>query len=155
MQIRVMLAADTPASVSWRCVPSPGSSSTTSSSQRSTAPWWARSRVGTCEEVPSTTNSRLLMAPARYRTRLQWLMSVEDAGIWKPARGAYAHGCDRVGVDAADAMLVAVHPWDVDGASRAGLATCWIDRTGTPYPSYFRAPDLTATGLDDLARQLA
>ncbi|GAA2154564.1 haloacid dehalogenase type II [Nocardioides koreensis] len=99
--------------------------------------------------------ARSLLDRAGLAGHFEETMSVEDAGIWKPARGAYAHGCDRVSVDAADAMLVAVHPWDVDGASRAGLRTCWIDRTGAPYPSYFRAPDLTATGLDDLARQLA
>ena len=81
-------------------------------------------------------------------------MSVEDAGIWKPAPGAYAHACEVLDVVPADAMLVAVHPWDVDGAVRAGLGTCWIDRSGAAYPSYFRAPDLVATGLDDLARQL-
>lgn len=51
-------------------------------------------------------------------------------------------------------MLVAVHPWDVDGAARAGLRSCWIDRTGAPYPLRFRRPDLVADGLDDLARRL-
>ncbi len=99
--------------------------------------------------------ARALLERSGLDGQLEELMSVEDAGIWKPARGAYAHACDRLGVAAADAMLVAVHPWDVDGASRAGLATCWVDRSGVPYPSYFRAPDLVATGLDDLARQLA
>ncbi len=58
-------------------------------------------------------------------------------------------------VDPGDAMLVAVHPWDVAGAARAGLASCWIDRSGATYPSCFRRPDLVATGLDDLDRQLA
>ena len=32
-------------------------------------------------------------------------------------------------------MLVAVHPWDIDGASRAGLVTAWLNRSGGPYPS--------------------
>lgn len=40
-----------------------------------------------------------------------------------------------------DAMLVAVHPWDVDGAARAGMRTAWLDRRGTAYPSYFTAPN--------------
>ena len=53
-----------------------------------------------------------------------------------------------------DAMLVAVHPWDIDGAARAGLATAWIDRTGAPYPEYFTAPDLAACSLVELADQL-
>ena len=82
------------------------------------------------------------------------LLSVEQAGTWKPAAGAYAYALEQCGVDAMDAMLVAVHPWDIDGAARAGLATAWIDRTGGPYPEYFRAPDLTARSLVELADQL-
>jgi 2-haloacid dehalogenase len=51
-------------------------------------------------------------------------------------------------------MLVAVHPWDLDGAARAGLRTGWIDRAEAPYPGTFTAPEIRATDLVDLARQL-
>ena len=53
-----------------------------------------------------------------------------------------------------EAMLVAIHPWDIDGAARAGLGTAWINRTGSPYPGHFRAPDHTAASLVDLAATL-
>jgi 2-haloacid dehalogenase len=79
---------------------------------------------------------------------------VEDAGIWKPAPGAYRYALERCGVEATDAMLVAVHPWDIDGAARAGLATAWLNRDSGPYPAYFTAPDLRATSVPDLADQL-
>src|SRR3546814_9702215 len=82
------------------------------------------------------------------------LLSVEDAGLWKPGAAAYAHALERSGVDPMDAMLVAVHPWDIDGAARAGLATAWINRTGGPYPGYFRAPDLRVGSLPELAVEL-
>jgi 2-haloacid dehalogenase len=91
---------------------------------------------------------------AGIRGHFEVLLSVEDAGVWKPAAGAYAHALGRCGVDPMDAMLVAVHPWDVDGAARAGLTTAWINRSGGPYPGYFRGPDLTARSLTDLAGQL-
>jgi 2-haloacid dehalogenase len=81
-------------------------------------------------------------------------LSVEDAGIWKPAPGAYAHALAAQGVDPMDAMLVAVHPWDTDGASRAGLGSAWINRTGARYPDYFRPPGLEAVSLSHLAEQL-
>jgi 2-haloacid dehalogenase len=48
-------------------------------------------------------------------------------------------------------MLVAVHPWDIDGAARAGLHTGWLNRDGSRYPSYFTAPDVVATDLVELA----
>jgi 2-haloacid dehalogenase len=51
-------------------------------------------------------------------------------------------------------MLVAVHPWDLDGAARAGLRTAWVNRTGGGYPDYLTAPELTVSGLDDLAARL-
>lgn len=95
-----------------------------------------------------------LLDRAGLRGEFEALLTVEDAGAWKPARRAYAHAVERCRVDPMDAMLVAVHPWDVDGAARAGLGTAWIDRTGGPYPDHFRAPDLTASSLTDLAEQL-
>jgi 2-haloacid dehalogenase len=51
-------------------------------------------------------------------------------------------------------LLVAVHPWDIDGAARAGLSTAWIDRSGAPYPESFTSPTLRAGSLTDLAAQL-
>ena len=101
----------------------------------------------------SASVARELLGRASLTDHVERLMSVEDAGIWKPARAAYVHGCDEMGVGARDAMLVAVHPWDLDGATRAGLRTCWVDRTGAPYPSYFRRPDLVVGGFDELARR--
>ena len=91
---------------------------------------------------------------AGIRDHFEALLSVEQAGTWKPAAGAYAYALERCGVDPMDAMLVAVHPWDIDGAARAGLATAWIDRTGVPYPEYFKTPDLAPRSLVELADQL-
>jgi len=54
--------------------------------------------------------------------------------VWKPAAAAYDYAVAECGVEALDAMLVAVHPWDIDGASRAGLATAWLDRNWRPLP---------------------
>ncbi|WP_404383390.1 haloacid dehalogenase type II [Knoellia locipacati] len=96
-----------------------------------------------------------LLERAGIREHFEALLSVEDAGVWKPAGGAYAYALEQSGVDPAEAMLVAVHPWDVDGAARAGLATAWVSRTGGPYPEYFTAPDLTCASLTDLADQLS
>lgn len=95
-----------------------------------------------------------LFERAGIRDQFERLLTVEDAGIWKPAGGAYAYALEQCRVDPMDAMLVAVHPWDIDGASRAGLATAWLNRTGGPYPDYFRTPDLTAHSLPDLADRM-
>ncbi len=52
-------------------------------------------------------------------------------------------------------LLVAVHPWDIDGASRAGLSTAWVSRAGTDYPGHFRPPTHTVRALPELATLLA
>ena len=80
------------------------------------------------------------------------LMSVDRADAWKPHPAAYAYALDQCDVPAAEAMLVAVHPWDIDGAARAGLRTGWLNRSAVAYPSYFRQPEVEAVDLVELAR---
>src|SRR3546814_11403490 len=76
----------------------------------------------------SATVAEALFDRAGIRSHFEMLLSVEDAGLWKPGAAAYAHALARSGVDPMDAMLVAVHPWAIDGAARAGPATAWINR---------------------------
>jgi 2-haloacid dehalogenase len=102
----------------------------------------------------SASVAEALFDRAGIRSDFEALLSVEDAGVWKPATAAYAHALDTCGVDPREAMLVAVHPWDIDGAARAGLATAWVNRADGHYPEYFSAPDLSPRSLTDLAEQL-
>jgi 2-haloacid dehalogenase len=96
-----------------------------------------------------------LLARAGVLDLVERRLSAADARAWKPHASAYVETLEACGVRAADAMLVAVHPWDIHGAARVGLRTGWVDRRGTRYPAYFRAPEVTASGLDTLAAALA
>ncbi|MEU7058033.1 haloacid dehalogenase type II [Streptomyces sp. NPDC046197] len=102
----------------------------------------------------SADTTRAVLDRARLTECFEAHLDVEAAGGWKPAPVAYAHALRATGVPAEQAMLVAVHPWDIDGAARAGLATAWLRRTPAPYPSALRPADREAAGLVDLARQL-
>jgi 2-haloacid dehalogenase len=95
-----------------------------------------------------------LLGRAGILDRFERLLSVEDAGIWKPAPGSYRYGLEQCAVEADRAMLVAVHPWDLEGASRAGLRTAWLNRDGQPWPGHFRAPDVEVVTLPALAEEL-
>lgn len=95
-----------------------------------------------------------LFSDAGIREEFEALMSVEDAGAWKPDREAYAYAARTCGTAPDDMLLVAAHPWDIDGAARAGLHTAWINRSGMPYPDHFTSPEHTVTALPDLAGQL-
>jgi 2-haloacid dehalogenase len=81
--------------------------------------------------------------------------SAAEVRRWKPAPQPYLQATAASGVRSDRAILVASHPWDVDGAKRAGLKGAWLNRSRAPYPPSFLDPDLTASGLDDLAAQLA
>ena len=96
-----------------------------------------------------------LLESAALRGHFERCLSVDDAGVWKPAGAAYAYAAEVCGVAAADMLLVAVHPWDTDGAARAGLSTAWINRGRGVYPGHFLAADHTAAGVDELAALLA
>jgi len=102
----------------------------------------------------STSVTEGLLGRAGVRDQVERLLSVEDAGAWKPARAAYEYAAAECAPPPAEMLLVAVHPWDIDGAARAGLRTAWVDRSGSPYPPHLTPPELTVTGIDDLARRL-
>ena len=103
----------------------------------------------------SAAVGRSLLERAGLDERVEAFLSVDDTGFWKPAPAAYRHALDHCGVRADEAVLVAVHPWDLDGAHRAGLRTAYVDRDGAPYPESFSPPDVMVAGLDGLAATLA
>ncbi len=96
--------------------------------------------------------ARALLGATPAGAAVEAYLSVADAGAWKPAARAYAHALDATSVPADRAMLAAVHPWDLEGARRAGLRTAWINRTGAPYPGHLSPADLEASSFVELAR---
>lgn len=97
--------------------------------------------------------AEMLLERAGISRHFAELLSVEDAPAWKPARSAYAYAAEKRGLEPGRMLLVAVHPWDIHGAHRAGLRTAWINRTGGQYPGYFAPPELQAPDLPSLAEQ--
>src|SRR4051812_10073113 len=95
-----------------------------------------------------------LFSAGGIRGEFEALLSVEEVGSWKPTRAAYEHAANTCAVDLGEMLLVAVHPWDIDGASRSGLLTAWINRTGGRYPTYFVPPTYTLSTLGDLPPRL-
>ena len=82
------------------------------------------------------------------------VLGVDAVKSFKPHPSTYAHACEELAAEPEEIMLVAAHQWDTTGAKRAGLRAAWIDRGGDPFSDVADAPDLRATDLHDLARQL-
>ena len=99
----------------------------------------------------SATVAERLLTSAHVRDRFEKLLSVEDAGAWKPSARAYEYAAQACDVKPDEMVLVAVHPWDVDGARRAGLQSCWVNRSGGPYPATFLEPTYTVGSLEEIA----
>lgn len=99
----------------------------------------------------STSVADSILRRAGLRDTVEDVLSVEDAGAWKPEPRAYAYGVRRAQVSERAAMMVACHPWDLAGADAAGYRTAYVDRTGAPWPSVFPEPDLVVSGFDELA----
>ena len=78
-------------------------------------------------------------------------LSVDEAGHWKPHPASYAYAAQQCGVPLEQMCLVAVHPWDTDGAKRAGMRSGWLNRHDAPYPEVFVPADATASTLPALA----
>lgn len=95
-----------------------------------------------------------LLERAGLRALVEQCLSVDEAGRWKPAAEAYAYATAQCQIDPGEAALIAVHPWDIDGATRAGLHTGWLARDGADYPSFFRPPEHMARDLPALVSAL-
>jgi 2-haloacid dehalogenase len=102
----------------------------------------------------STRVAEKLFTKAGIREHFDLLLSVEEASAWKPGRASYEYAASACGTTPEQMLLAAVHPWDIHGASRAGLATAWINRTGGAYPDYFQAPGHTVSTLAELVPAL-
>ncbi|WP_174279211.1 haloacid dehalogenase type II [Sphingomonas bacterium] len=81
------------------------------------------------------------------------IVSVDDVKLAKPRAEVYRHAAERLGVRPEEMALVAAHPWDINGAAAAGLATAYLD-ADRPFSRTMRKPDLQGTTLLELARQI-
>ena len=101
-----------------------------------------------------TSNAERLLERGGVRDAFSHVLSVDDARAWKPSHRAYAYAAHAAATDLAACVMVAVHPWDTDGAKRAGMRAAWVDRDDERYPSYAMAPDWVIPGIDALAPAL-
>lgn len=79
------------------------------------------------------------------------VVTVHDAGRWKPAPEPYLLAVSTAGVEPGDAAMVAVHGWDCFGADRAGLRTGWCSRLEHRLAPVFAPVDVEGATLLDVA----
>jgi len=103
----------------------------------------------------SADSARDLLERAGVAQQVPQVLSVDEGSVWKPHPEAYAGAATRLGAAPTDLTMVAVHPWDLDGAGRAGFRTAWLDRHHQPWPTSFSRPDIRVRDLTELAATIS
>ena len=63
---------------------------------------------------------------------LNSVISVEEAGVYKPHPSVYQLVVDKFEVQPAEVLFLSANAWDVAGAAAFGFQVAWCNRTGLP-----------------------
>ena len=82
------------------------------------------------------------------------MLSVEEAGYFKPHFATYRKAAELLGEEPARILHVANHPFDCSGAKAAGMQAAYIDRRRRPFGDTPHQPDIIVADFSELARTL-
>ena len=82
------------------------------------------------------------------------VISVEEAGYFKPHWKTYAKAEEIIGHDRSNILFVANHAFDCIGAKSYGMRTVFIDRRKRPFGQTPHQPDLIVASFAELAAAL-
>ena len=82
------------------------------------------------------------------------VVSVEEAGAFKPHYNTYATGAKAVGLDRSEVLFVANHAFDCVGAKAAGMHTAFVDRRKRPFGNEYYPPTLVVDDFAHLAGEV-
>jgi 2-haloacid dehalogenase len=85
---------------------------------------------------------------------LDAVLSVDDAGVFKPSPRVYQLAADRLRLPPGRIGFASANCWDAIGAKAFGFTAFWINRTGAPVDLHGPAPDRVISTLGDLPRLL-
>jgi 2-haloacid dehalogenase len=78
------------------------------------------------------------------------VLSVEEAGVYKPHPKVYRLAVDRFGVPATSIAFQSANAWDAHAASAFGMQVVWCNRYGQRRERLPGAPDRETMSLADL-----
>ena len=82
------------------------------------------------------------------------VISVQEAGYFKPHWKTYATAERIIGEDRSSCLFVANHAFDCIGAKSYGMRTAFIDRRKRPFGETPHQPDLIVADFAELAAAL-
>ncbi len=110
-------------------------------------------KAGLATAILSNGTPRMLEAAtgsAGIADLLDHVLSVEEAGVFKPHPRVYRLAIDRLGVAAGQIAFQSSNAWDAHAASAFGMRVVWCNRYGQRRERLPGAPDLEVRTLADL-----
>lgn len=86
-----------------------------------------------------------------FDTELDGVVSVADAGAYKPHRASYDLCCDEFDVAPHQVVFATAHTFDLVGAKTIGMRGAFLNRHENPYGSWIHQPDITVDDIEELA----
>ncbi|CAM3621888.1 haloacid dehalogenase type II [Halomonas sp. FME1] len=96
-----------------------------------------------------------LLTRAGVENHMDDVISADEVKRFKPDPAVYAHLRSRLETRPEQTWLISSNPFDVIGATHAGLRSAWIRRrSDAPFDPWGIEPDMTVTDLETLADRL-
>lgn len=96
-----------------------------------------------------------LLTRAGVESHIDDVISADEVKRFKPDPAVYSHLRSRLETRPEHTWLVSSNPFDVIGATHAGLRSAWVRRSSdAPFDPWGGEPDITINGLEALAERL-
>ncbi|MHA6621096.1 haloacid dehalogenase type II [Pseudonocardia sp. DLS-67] len=90
------------------------------------------------------------LAASGLREHVPVVISVDAVRAYKPHPAVYRLAAETLGHPIDGIRLVSSNPFDIVGASEAGMRTAWANRAARPFDTLGTEPDITVTSLAEL-----
>ena len=111
-------------------------------------------RAGGMRMAILSNGSPAMLAPlvenAGFGDLFDAVLSVEEAGVYKPHPKVYQLAVDRLGVPACDIAFLSSNGWDAYAASAFGMRAVWCNRYSQPKERLPGAPEREIRSLAEL-----
>jgi 2-haloacid dehalogenase len=94
----------------------------------------------------------ILVQASKLDSLLDAVLSIEDAGVYKPHRKVYQLAVDRLGIPAATIAFQSSNAWDAWAAKAFGMQVVWCNRYGQRRERLPGDPDREIRTLSELPR---